>query len=75
MRHMGYVDFPDMPPPSPWLMAVVLIGAGVTLWWLTPDMVRREQDVSRYTYYLIAGRAFCASLVIGGLIVLGVAQA
>ena len=31
MSRMGNADLPDMPPPSPWLLGLVLIGAGVTL--------------------------------------------
>jgi hypothetical protein len=29
-------------------MGLIIIGAGVVLWWLTPDMARRREDVSRF---------------------------
>jgi hypothetical protein len=31
-------------------MGVVLIGAGVTLWWLTPDLLRAEEENSRFVW-------------------------
>jgi hypothetical protein len=36
-----------MPPPNGWLMGIVAIGAGITLWWLTPGMLRRKEEISR----------------------------
>ena len=36
--------------PNPWRMGVVIIGAGVVLWWLTPDMARHEEDFPRSTW-------------------------
>lgn len=42
----GSVDL-EMPAPSPWPMGVVMVGAGVTLWWLMSDMLRRKEESSR----------------------------
>jgi hypothetical protein len=47
MTHVGHSNVPEMPLPSPWLMGVIAIGAGVTLWWLTPDVVRRKEERGR----------------------------
>jgi hypothetical protein len=85
---VGTHDLPAMPPPNPWLMGVVAIGAGVTLWWLTPTAVRREEESSRAlwgersswerwpdavrAYYVVSWRVSSACLVIGGLVILGV---
>jgi hypothetical protein len=47
MTHVRHSNVPEMPLPSPWLMGVIAIGAGVTLWWLTPDVVRRKEERGR----------------------------
>jgi len=45
--HGSSAGLPDIPPPNPWVMGVVLIGAGLTLWWLTPTMVQSREESSR----------------------------
>jgi hypothetical protein len=47
MRHVNPDNWPTLPAPDGWLMGVVMIGAGVTLWWLTPDMLRSREERSR----------------------------
>ena len=94
MRHLGMHDLPvgthdlpAMPPPDPWLMGVVLIGGGLTLWWLIPDAAHRDEDVSGdvwggwsaiarlarvvRSYNAISPRSTGVLMVIGGLAVLG----
>ena len=94
MRHLGLHnlpvgthDLPAMPPPNPWLMGVVLIGGGLTLWWLIPDAAHRDEDVSGdvwggwsaiarlarvvRSYNAISPRSTGVLMVIGGLAVLG----
>jgi hypothetical protein len=38
----------EMPLPSPWLLGLATVAAGLVLWWSTPDMVRREEQKSRF---------------------------
>ena len=47
MRDVNPDNWPTMPLPNGWLMGVVMIGVGVTLWWLTPDMLRSREERSR----------------------------
>jgi hypothetical protein len=47
MRPVNPDNWPTMPAPNGWLMGVVLIGAGITLWWLTPDIFRNREESSR----------------------------
>ena len=72
-------------------MGIVILGAGVTLWWLTPAAVRRKEESSRAVWgdaspwtrrpsgtracYVLAWRAASAFMVVAGLVVLGVAIA
>jgi hypothetical protein len=37
----------DMPLPNPWLMGLLMIGAGLVFWWLAPDIARREEESGR----------------------------
>ena len=37
----------DMPLPNPWLMGLLMIGAGLVFWWLAPDIARRQQESGR----------------------------
>ena len=47
MRTVNPDNWPEMPPPNGWVMGIVAIGAGITLWWLTPDMLGRKEEISR----------------------------
>jgi hypothetical protein len=47
MRHVNPDNWPMLPAPNGWLTGVVMIGAGITLWWLTPDMLRNREEGSR----------------------------
>jgi hypothetical protein len=90
MRRTGYSNLPGlpgMPLPNPWPMGVIAIGAGVTLWWLTPTAVRREEETSRAVwgdrsswgrwpdatrrYYVVSWRVGSALMVVLGVIILG----
>ena len=75
--------------PNPWLMGVVIVGAGVVLWWLTPDMARHEEDFHRSiwgrvpalrnwprrigTYHFHAGHLGAVLCILLGVVILLVA--
>ncbi|HLM05002.1 MAG TPA: hypothetical protein VK402_07450 [Blastococcus sp.] len=75
--------------PSPWLMGIIAIAGGVVLWWLTPDLVRSEEETLRFvsdrvspdlarglrSYYRIGSRVGSVLMVVLGLVILGVAIA
>ena len=76
----------EMFMPNPLLMGVISIGPGVVLWWLVPDMARREEEVSRFVwgrlspfrrwpvamrgYHLTGGRVGAVFCVVAGIALL-----
>jgi len=79
--HGGHYDGPEMPLPSPWVMGVVAIGAGVTLCWLATTGGRGEDSpwhgrpAGLRTYYETSWALGGASMIVMGLVILGVAVA
>ena len=71
----------EMAAPSPWLMAVVAIGAGVTLCWLATTAGRGEESpwhgrpAGVRTYYETSWALGGGFMIVTGLVILGVAVA
>jgi hypothetical protein len=87
-RTVGDVLDVNVPAPDPWLMGIVAIGAGLAFWWLTPDLVREDEDTSRSvagrlspfrlwpvamrSYYRVGYRLLAITFVVAGTVILGV---
>ncbi len=68
----------DIPMPDPWLMGIVAIGAGVVLWWLTPAVARRDEEVGRPVLrerFPVIGYLGAAVMIGLGVVILVVAAA
>ncbi len=81
MSHRDHLDLPAMPLPSPWVMGVVTLGAGITLCWLAATAGCSEG--SRWegrpngvrTYFETTWALGGAVMVVLGFLILGAAIA